>query len=113
MPDQDLVRKALLHAVCAMRGTEWTHTLGEGTGRPDEIVIDGRGRIPFSTPDISQDSSWQVAQTFAEGSPNITKQSDFATVKVGSYENPRSGGGSIAWLLLILSVIYVFRCLKL
>ncbi|MFL0804033.1 MAG: DUF2330 domain-containing protein [Agarilytica sp.] len=102
MPDQQLDRHANLNMACTSNGTEWTLTLGEGTGRSDQLVIDGRGQTPTSEPEIAQASSWQIEKTSADGSPIIESENDFGVAKVGSFEND-SGGGSASWLLLFLS----------
>lgn len=109
MQGQQLDRHASLHAECTDLGTAWTLTLGEGTGRNDERVIHGRGQIPFATPNIEQDASWQIAQTFSQGEPAVTKQSQNAVAEIGAFENPQSGGGPIgggmvAFVLLLLAI---------
>ncbi|MFL0800197.1 MAG: DUF2330 domain-containing protein [Agarilytica sp.] len=102
MPDQQLDRHANLDMACTDNGTEWTLTLGEGTGRDDQLVIDGRGQIPTSEPGVDQASMWQIEKTSADGSPIIESENDFNVAKVGTFENS-SGGGAAGWMLLLLS----------
>ncbi len=102
MPDQQLERHANLNMTCTDNGTEWTLTLGGGTGRNDQLVIDGRGQIPTSEPDVAQAFTWQIEKTSADGSPIVESENDFNVAKVGAFEN-RSGGGSAGWVLLLIS----------
>ncbi len=107
MPEQQLDRHANLNMACTDDGTEWTLTLGEGTGRNDQLVIDGRGRTPTSEPVVAQASTWQIEKTSADGSPIIESENDFNVAKVGSFENS-SGGGSAGWMLLLISGLLLF-----
>ncbi|PCK05431.1 MAG: hypothetical protein COA42_18240 [Alteromonadaceae bacterium] len=98
MGDQALVRQATLNSECTDEGTDWTLTLGEGTGRTDEIVIDGRGLPPtfFATaPVLEQDASWQIALTKSSGAPEIQTERTFEIAQVVTFENtPNANAGN-------------------
>lgn len=50
LADQQLERKATLALSCVLGQTQWSLTLGEGTGRAGELVMEGTGARPFSPP---------------------------------------------------------------
>lgn len=115
LPNQALERNASLQANCTDRGTEWILTLGAGTGRDDVVVIDGRGQPPITVPNLDQGASWQIAQTSAQGSPDIKEETDFAVAKVGAFENSESdngGSGAISWPLFALLALGLLRLLR-
>ncbi|PCK05432.1 MAG: hypothetical protein COA42_18245 [Alteromonadaceae bacterium] len=126
MGDQALLRQASLNAECTNEGTAWTLTLGEGTGRTDEIVIDGRGLPPFNSPVLEQEASWQIALTKSSGTPEIQTERTFAVAQVGTFEgNPNAnnggtgntaitggstgGGGAAYWLSLTGLILLMAR----
>ena len=117
MPDQPQTREAMLDAACTDQGTDWTLTLGEGTGRTDSVVIDGRGQPPVTAVAVDQDASWQVANTASSGSPIVVSETTFDTASVGTFEQDFSGstgtssssGGSISTWFLALLVLSATR----
>ena len=69
--DQALDRNAALDVECTNSGTHWTLTLGSGTDRDGEVVIDGRGLPPGITPPvIIQDAVWRTETLAGIGSPD-------------------------------------------
>jgi hypothetical protein len=50
LPDQQLQRKATMAISCALGQTDWSLTLGEGTGRDGEVVVRGTGQPPLTVP---------------------------------------------------------------
>ncbi len=101
MPSQDLTRNATLAMACRNGQTDWNLTLGEGTGRAGEEVLRGQGDPPTvaGVPAVAQEASWQIAQTFASGSPSIKTQRQFDVSSVDN-RTDSSGGGALAYLAL-------------
>ena len=100
MQDQPLARNATLDAKCINDQTEWTLTLGAGTGRDDVVVIDATGPVPFTAaPALDQDASWKIEQTSNSGQPVVTTERAFQIASVDSNNGSGttqggSGGGS-------------------
>jgi hypothetical protein len=90
LPDQAMTREATMVIDCVFGSTNWTLTLGPGTGRDGELVIEGTGLPPsFVAPVIDQVAVWQTAETAAVGQPVIKNQNAFAVAMVLGEE---SGG---------------------
>ena len=117
MPDQPVDRRATLNAACGDNGTEWTLTLGAGTGREGEVVIDANSDIPFGPVPVEvrdQAATFTIERTAAAALPDVTAQNDFAVVEInGGSSGAVSGGsttivtssggsGSVNWYLLAL-----------
>ncbi len=115
MSDQALARRATLEASCVNNTTRWTLTLGEGTGRSDQLVIDGVGDIPTIAPTIEQNATWRVEKTFAAGAPDVTQEADFAIAELGerdSQDSNSSSGGMLSWFTIfgvVTLLIYRYR----
>ena len=93
LADQSLERRAKMHLQCTSGGTRWTVTLGKGTGRDGERVIEGSGLPPgFTPPVIAQDAVWRSETVGATGQPNVVVQKQFAVAQVIGDDD---GGGSI------------------
>ena len=117
---QPLVREATLDLRCNSESiTEWTLTLGPGTGRDGEVVIDAVGNVPFAPPVLEQDSSFTVSKSFSQGASEVITQNNYkiAVVKdsaqVGetdsiSRSSSSGGGGSLSWFVLLLIAGIVF-----
>jgi hypothetical protein len=101
MPDQAQTRNASLNASCSSGVTSWTLTLGEGTGRDDSLVINGKGDLPVTAQIAEQQASWQIAVTAESGEPQVTVERSFPVAKVNTLE--KKGSGSLGLLLLLLS----------
>ncbi len=99
MPEQGVNREAVLDLACGDNGTEWTLTLGAGTGRDGEVVIQAGGEVPFAAPDAvtTQRSVFQVQETSATAAPVITTQNDFDVLGIdanGAVTTVAGSGGS-------------------
>ena len=91
--DQALERHATLDVSCAGSSTRWTLTLGFGTGRDGEVVIEGIGSPPgFVAPVIEQDAIWRTETLSASGPAQIVTQKRFPRAQVT--DGDASGGGS-------------------
>jgi len=72
-----------------------THlTLGEGTGRDGEIVIDTISPFPIAPPPITQAASWKLEDAAAFGQPQVLEQRDFQVATLGSPGNAVAGSNS-------------------
>lgn len=92
LPDQALERNATLDIRCTGFNTRWTLTLGPGTGRDGEVVIEGVGSPPgFTAPVIDQDAMWRSETVSTSGPPKTETQKQFPTAQVIS-EDASSGG---------------------
>ncbi len=81
--DQALERNATLAVRCAGANTRWTLTLGPGTDRDGEVVIEGIGSPPgFTPPVIDQDAIWRTETLKVSGAPELVKQNDFPAAQV-------------------------------
>lgn len=110
MGDQALARNATLDASCIDDQTEWTLTLGAGTGRDDVVVIDAVGAVPFNTaPAVSQEAGWKIEQTSDAGQPVVTNERTFqiASVNGGSSGagTVTTGGGAIGFGFLFIGLL--------
>ncbi|MEM7259324.1 MAG: hypothetical protein AAF404_18250, partial [Pseudomonadota bacterium] len=115
MGDQPLDRNATLDVNCIDNENHWKLTLGSGTGRDGEVVIDTIGSLPFTTPAITQDASWKIEDTAASGAPVVRTIREFAVATLGSPgtdvsgENTSSntgGNGSSGLTFLLLIALY-------
>ncbi|MEK6675726.1 MAG: DUF2330 domain-containing protein [Planctomycetota bacterium] len=99
LPDQRLDRNAKLDVRCGL----WSLTLGEGTGRDGELVIEGSGSAPgfFSqVPTIEQDAVFLTETVSMIGPPQTVTQKQFPIARInisnGTFEPviPICGAGS-------------------
>ncbi len=100
MPDQPIERQARLDIGCGDNGTEWRLTLGSGTGRDGEVVIEANRFVPsFSPPaDVNdQATTFTVQRTAAVAPPETLLQSDFDVLKINGGVSD-SGLGPVAEL---------------
>ena len=98
MPAQSVERRATLNAACGDNGTEWTLTLGDGTGREGEVVNDANSDIPFGPvpAEVSaQAATFTIERTAAAALPDVTSQNDFGVVEINGGSSG-AGGGSIS-----------------
>jgi len=84
MGDQQLDRNAMLSVDCIDDRDHWNLTLGEGTGREGEIVIDTISPFPIAPQPIAQAASWKLEDTAAFGQPQVLEQRDFQVATLGS-----------------------------
>ena len=92
LDDQPLERRARLDIDCSVVGTSWTVTLGAGTDRDGEVVIDGTGLPPgFSVPIpvIEQDAFWRTETMSTSGAPVVLVQKSFAMAQVNNEDADR------------------------
>lgn len=115
MAGQSLLRQASLVSACVDDVTQWSVTLGEGTGRAGELIMDGVGLPPtyFSALPVEQSFVQSVDLTSAEAEAESITQNSFDTLKYVStasgieaeveeeaFSFKRSGGGGIGFGLL-------------
>ena len=82
LTDQSVERRATLAQSCGLLGERWSLTLGPGTGRDGELVIEGTGRSPFSAPTINQDAVFRTETVGASGPPTVVTQKQFDVAQV-------------------------------
>ncbi|MCH8243294.1 MAG: DUF2330 domain-containing protein, partial [Planctomycetes bacterium] len=93
LEDQALERRAKMNLQCLSGETHWSVTLGTGTGRDGELVIEGRGLPPgFTPPVIVQDAVWRSERVGATGQPDVIEQKQFTVFQVNGEED---AGGPI------------------
>lgn len=82
LPDQPLERKATLDVECVFGQTDWTLTLGEGTGRAGEVIMNGTGVTPFTVPEPLMDQSAvkDAVMLRADTAPEIVVNNEFDPV---------------------------------
>lgn len=81
--DQALARNATMNLGCTLLGSSWTLTLGPGTGRNGEVVINGSGSPPgFTPPVIVQDAIWRTEMIDVSGPPTVITQKQFGVAQV-------------------------------
>lgn len=98
LEDQPLARSATMDIECTADGTRWTLTLGEGTDREGETVIEGTGTPPgvFSAvPTIAQDAVFRSEEVSTSGQPTIVEEKQFTTAQVIGEDDGDGGGGGI------------------
>lgn len=92
LDDQPLTRTAQMDLNCNFGATTWTLTLGEGTGRDGELVINGSGDPPgFTAPVIDQESMWRSETVDVAGPPQVDTLRTFGVARVIGTD---SGSGS-------------------
>ncbi len=94
MEDQQLDRNATLTAECIDDRDHWSLTLGEGTGRDGEVVINTISPFPTVPQPITQAASWKLEDTAAFGLPQVLEQRDFQVATLGSPGSALTGGNS-------------------
>jgi len=116
--DQQLERSARLDLSCTGSLTRWKVTLGAGTGRDGEHVIDGLGAPPgffLAPPQIDQDSVWRTETVSTSGPPQVVTQKQFPVAQVTTDGTPggfpicgagvaECGAGAAGALLLLLGL---------
>lgn len=83
--DQPIAREAELNVNCNLGTTRWTLTLGKGTDREGELVIDGTGDVPglFAAPPVlDQLSVFRSEEVGRTGAPLVKTQNTFRTAVV-------------------------------
>lgn len=96
--DQGLARNALMEVDCVNGETQWSLTLGSGTGRDGERVIEGRGTPPGFTapvPDIMQESVFRTEMAEDSGPFMVVDQKEFDTYQVVGDDAGGGGGGGL------------------
>ncbi len=85
LQDQAVERSATLNLACNLGTTEWSLTLGAGTGRDGETVIRGFGDSPTfaGPPALDQPSVATTARLRATGGPEFVDVNDFELATVG------------------------------
>ena len=95
LEDQPRERRAKMNLQCLSGETHWSVTLGAGTGRDGELVIEGRGPPPgFTPPVIVQDAVWRSETVSATGPPTVVTQKQFTVFQVNGEEDV-SGGANL------------------
>jgi len=86
MPEQALARNAVLDQNCGSNGTEWSLTLGEGTGRNGEVVIRANRPTPFSAPPATDtlDAAFLQERTSGNARPMLIAQSSIEPLDIDS-----------------------------
>ena len=110
MDGQQLDRHATMNQSCVEGEDRWTLTLGEGTGREGELVIDMAGRPPFSIPvEVSeQDALWRSEVTRATGGAELKEEKEFETVVTQSDGSNDSSGGAGALNVFLIGLLAAF-----
>ncbi|MFK7857767.1 MAG: DUF2330 domain-containing protein [Granulosicoccus sp.] len=111
MPDQPLLRQAQLNASCDNGVSRWSLTLGEGTGREGETVLDVTGQ-PIPGIDLPVELDTQPAaflrqRTSADAAPELLFQADSSVLEIlpagSSIDDDNDdgflGAGGFFWLL--------------
>lgn len=113
MDDQPIDRNATMNMSCSVLGSQWSLTLGLGTGRDQERVIDGIGSPPgFTPPIINQDAVWRTETIEAVGPATLLTQKSFTVAQVTSDDagvllrvcgnSVVEGGAGTAGILMII-----------
>ena len=82
MPDQSRLRQATVNASCDNGVSNWTLTLGEGTGRDGEVVMDVSGQpipgfgLPAPIALDDQPATFARQRTFADAAPETDFQAN-------------------------------------
>jgi len=107
--EQQRDRNALLDVNC----NTWSLTLGKGTGRDGERVINGVGPPPaFIVPAIGQENIWQTATMSTSGAPQVVTQKNYAIARVSTRADGSfriCGAGLIPFLLMSSAVLLCAR----
>lgn len=96
MPEQPLTREARVVATCENEVSRWNLTLGSGTGREGETVLEVEGQpIPFGggtiTPVDDQPAAYLRERTSAEAMPELIEQADVSLLQVNADNTVVSG----------------------
>jgi hypothetical protein len=113
LDDQPLTRRAQMDLDCNFGATTWTLTLGEGTGRNGELVINGSGNPPgFAAPTIDQESMWLSERVDTSGPPEVDTLRTFGVARVIGTDGTSGGacgsglfgcgGGAVGTLALTM-----------
>ncbi len=84
---QALAREATLRVSCVAGQTQWTLTLGRGTQRDGEVVVQGYGEPPFFFNPIAitqQMAFSRTARVSASGPPDVQMAIDYDVLTVGT-----------------------------
>jgi len=90
MPDQPRNREATVNASCTNDVSNWTLTLGAGTGRDGEVVLDVSGEpipgfgIGIPTPIDDQPAAFAQQRTSADAEPETLVQAVFSPMTIAS-----------------------------
>jgi len=84
MGEQPLDRNATLSVDCIDDRDHWSLTLGEGTGRDGEVVIDTISPFPVGPQPVTQAASWKLEDTEAFGQATVVTQREFQVATLGS-----------------------------
>jgi len=85
LTEQALVRQATLQSQCLNNESFWTLTLGPGTGREGDVVIEAVSEPPvFGLPGIDQLAVWRSEKMKNSGSPEIVTENQFASFEIGN-----------------------------
>ncbi len=88
MPDQPRLREAMLDASCDNDVSQWSLTLGEGTGREGQKVLEVTGQpIPgFSLPQpvIDQPAAFQRQLTSADAEPELLFEANVGVLQIAA-----------------------------
>jgi len=96
MPEQPRQREALLDASCENDTSQWSLTLGEGTGREGEKVLEVSGQpipgVVLPLPIDEQPAVFLRQKTSADAEPQLLFQADLQTLEIASDGSVVSGG---------------------
>ena len=99
MPEQSIQREALLNASCENGTSQWSLTLGSGTGREGEKVLEVNDEpIPFlvlPTPIDDQPSAFLRQRTSANAEPELLFQAESSLLEIGAVDNGADGNGAV------------------
>lgn len=119
LDDQPLERAARMDVACGAAGTSWSVTLGAGTGRDGEVVIDGTGLPPgfrAPIPVIEQDAFWRTETMSTSGAPEVLEQKSFTMEQVTNPDADRGlcgtgacGGGTAAAMITTFAGLCLMR----
>lgn len=97
MPEQSIVREALLQASCTNNVSQWSLTLGQGTGREGEVVISAIDQpIPFFSVPVALDdqpAAFARQRTSGDAAPELLFEATASTIDIGA--DGSVSGGSI------------------
>ena len=116
MPEQSRQREAQLNASCNNDVSQWSLTLGDGTGRAGETVLEVTGQpipgITLPQPIDDQPAAFLRQRTSATAAPELVFQADLALLQidasdsivgasvVDSSDDDFLGASGVYWLLL-------------
>lgn len=86
MAEQALMRQAVLDQSCGDNGTEWSLTLGEGTGRNGEVVIRANQPVPFGPPAPvdTLDAAFLQERTAGDARATLVAQATVAPLEIAA-----------------------------